>query len=87
MQHVAEIIKDELQTYKKDPFFTYASVQFQPLPRVFTDHSIAQGGNVLGLDRYHDNNIGKSHTTTMQNNFVEKDHFMTNHEHAYSLPP
>lgn len=24
----------------------------QPIPPIFTEHSIANGGNVLGLDRY-----------------------------------
>lgn len=60
LQGVADIVGKELHTYKSDPDYTYASVQFQPLPRVFTDHSLEQGGNVLGLDRYHDNNISKS---------------------------
>ena len=57
LQGVADIIGKELHKYEKDPFFTYASVQFQPLPRIITDHAIANGGNVLGLDRYHDNNV------------------------------
>ena len=60
MQRVAEIIDDELNFYKKNPFFYYASVQFQPLPRIFTDHSLERGGNVLGLDRDNDNNISRS---------------------------
>ena len=59
MQHITDILAKELNVYKKDPFYTYASVQFQPLPRILTDHSIANGGNVLGLDRYHDNNVSK----------------------------
>ena len=57
MRNVAAIIDDELNFYKKDTFFDYASVQFQPLPRVFTQHNLERGGNVLGLDRYEDNNI------------------------------
>ena len=57
MQNVAEILNDELNFYKTDPFFVYASVQFQPLPRLFTEHSLERGGNVLGLDRYQDNNV------------------------------
>ena len=57
MRNVAAIIADELDFYKKDTFFDYASVQFQPLPRVFIQHSLERGGNVLGLDRYEDNNI------------------------------
>ena len=57
MQHVVEILNDELNFYKQDPFFVYASVQFQPLPRLLTEHSLERGGNVLGLDRYEDNNV------------------------------
>ena len=57
MQNVAEILDDELNFYKKNAFFTYAAAQFQPLPRIFTQHSLERGGNVLGLDRYNDNNI------------------------------
>ena len=51
------MIDDELNFYKKNPFFYHASVQFQPLPRIFTQHSVERGGNVLGLGRYEDNNI------------------------------
>ena len=57
LQRFVEILNDELDFYKKSPFYTYASVEFQPLPRIITDHSTERGGNVLGLDRYHDNNI------------------------------
>ena len=57
MQNVAEILNDELNFYKTAPFFVYASVQFQPLPRLFTEHSLERGGNVLGLDRCNDNNV------------------------------
>ena len=57
MQNVAEIIGHELSFYKNDAFFVYAAVEFQPLPRLFTQHSLERGGNVLGLDRYEGNNI------------------------------
>ena len=57
MPNVAEILDDELNFYKKNASFTYAATQFQPLPRIFTQHSLERGGNVLGLDRYKDNNI------------------------------
>lgn len=30
---------------------------YQPLPRIFTDHSLERGGNILGLDREKGNNI------------------------------
>lgn len=57
MNNVAEIIDDELNFYKKNAFFSYAAVEFQPLPRIFTQHSLEHGGNVLGLNRYEDNNV------------------------------
>ena len=57
MRNVVEILKDEFDVAKRDPFFQYASIQFQPLPRIFTKHSLERGGNVLGLDRYEDNNV------------------------------
>lgn len=51
------ILSKELDVYKNDGFYEYASIEFQPLPRTFTDRSIERGGNVLGLDRYHDDNV------------------------------
>ena len=59
LQQVVQIVGDKLDYYKKpeNAFYSYASVEFQPLPRLFTDHSLEKGGNVLGLDRYHDDNI------------------------------
>jgi len=59
LQGVSEILAQEFSYYKNDPFYYYASVQFQPLPRIFTQHSLERGGNVLGLDRYKDNNVCK----------------------------
>ena len=38
------------------PYVT-AEAQYQPIPRVFTEHSLERGGNVLGLDRVKDNSI------------------------------
>lgn len=44
-------------TYAHPPYFL-AQALFQPLPRLFTDHSLQRGGgNILGLDREHDNSI------------------------------
>ncbi|KAI4182562.1 MAG: hypothetical protein L6R41_005912 [Letrouitia leprolyta] len=54
---VLGVLNDELNKYKNQDFFVYASVQFQPLPRVFVQHSLDRGGNVLGLDRNLDNNV------------------------------
>ncbi|KAL8863616.1 MAG: hypothetical protein Q9178_000299 [Gyalolechia marmorata] len=57
LNEVVGILKKELDYSKTDAFYAYASVQFQPLPRLFTEKSIASGGNVLGLDRYQDDNV------------------------------
>lgn len=54
---VADIIKEELDEYKKQDFFVYISFQIQPLPRVFIDRGLDRGPNVLGLDRNQDNNV------------------------------
>ncbi|KAL8993094.1 MAG: hypothetical protein Q9188_007416 [Gyalolechia gomerana] len=54
---VVDILRDELQKYKDQDFFVYASIQFQPLPRIFVEHSLERGGNVLGLERNLDNNV------------------------------
>ncbi|KAL9597907.1 MAG: hypothetical protein Q9219_004860 [cf. Caloplaca sp. 3 TL-2023] len=54
---VLAILNDELKKYKTQDFFVYASVQFQPLPRVFIERSLERGGNVLGLERNRDNNL------------------------------
>ncbi|KAL8932158.1 MAG: hypothetical protein Q9216_006943 [Gyalolechia sp. 2 TL-2023] len=54
---VVNILGDELKKYQNQDFFVYASVQFQPLPRVFVEHSLDRGGNVLGLERNLDNNV------------------------------
>ena len=57
LNEVARIMKSEIEYYKNDSFLEYASILLQPLPRVFTERSIEFGGNVLGLDRYEDDNI------------------------------
>lgn len=36
------------------------SLHLQPLPRIITEHSIAKGGNMLGLDRTRENLISES---------------------------
>ena len=57
---VTRILQRILQPYIDNPNsapYTEAQGQFQPLPRVFSDHSLERGGNVMGLDRYPDNNI------------------------------
>ncbi|KAL8665662.1 MAG: hypothetical protein Q9168_007656 [Polycauliona sp. 1 TL-2023] len=57
LNEVARIMNEEIEFYKNDGFFEYAGILLQPLPHVFTEHSIERGGNVLGLDRYQDDNI------------------------------
>ena len=60
MTEVTKILQRILQPYIDNPAsapYIEAQGQFQPLPRIFSDHSLERGGNVLGLDRYPDNNI------------------------------
>ena len=57
LEGFVKILNDKLNFYKKDPFYTSAAILLQPLPRIFTDKSLERGGNVLGLDRYKDDNI------------------------------
>lgn len=54
---VNKIIEDTLTPTYSDPHYVFALAEYQPLPRVFTDHSIQRGGNVLGLDAVKDNGI------------------------------
>ncbi|KAL8919701.1 MAG: hypothetical protein Q9208_006654 [Pyrenodesmia sp. 3 TL-2023] len=57
LTRVGEIINEEFDKYKDQDFFVYLSFQFQPLPRLFTDEGLKRGPNVLGVDRYTDNNV------------------------------
>ena len=60
LTEVNQIFRRIIQPYLEDPKsapYIQAQVQFQPIPRVFSDHSAERGGNVMGLDRYPDNNI------------------------------
>ncbi|KAI4227676.1 MAG: hypothetical protein L6R36_002228 [Xanthoria steineri] len=57
LNEMARIMSEEIEYYKNDPFLEYGSILLQPLPRLFTDRSVERGGNVLGLDRYEDDNI------------------------------
>lgn len=57
LNEVARILSEEIEYYKNDTFLEYGSILLQPLPRLFTDRSVERGGNVLGLDRYEDDNI------------------------------
>lgn len=57
LNEVTRILNSEIEYYRNDTFLQYASILLQPLPRLFTDRSIERGGNVLGLDRYEDDNI------------------------------
>ena len=52
-----EVLKRELDIYRAETFYQYASINFQPLPRIYTDRGLERGGNVFGLDRYEDNNV------------------------------
>lgn len=37
----------------------------QPIPKIFSQHSVERGGNVLGLDRFKDNLICTSNLTNL----------------------
>ena len=57
---VDSIIQDALRDYiegKQKAPYVIAQAQYQPIPRIITNHSIQRGGNVLGLDRVLDNSI------------------------------
>ncbi|RYP74946.1 hypothetical protein DL771_002730 [Monosporascus sp. 5C6A] len=47
-----DMLVEELKSYVPDDSFTTRCI-FQPLPLVFTRHSAAASGNVLGLERNH----------------------------------
>ena len=64
MTEVVNIVQQGLQPLKAHPDFIYWSYQFQPLPRIITDHSVAKGGNVLGLQRYPGNLICRPSNTS-----------------------
>ncbi len=54
---VVQILTEAINVTNRDQPFVFASWQFQPLPRLFTDHSIYRGGNILGLDDTQDNQV------------------------------
>ena len=54
------IIQDALRDYidgKQKAPYVVAQAQYQPIPRIITEHSLAHGGNVLGLDRVQDDSL------------------------------
>ena len=57
LTEVDAVIYRVLQRSQSNPPYTVAETQYQPIPRIFTDHSIQRGGNMLGLDRVKDNSI------------------------------
>ena len=57
LKAVDKIIEETLTRTYTDPPYIFALVEYQPIPRVFTDHSIQRGGNVMGLDAAKDNGI------------------------------
>ena len=57
LTNVNAAIEKVLQPYYAAPPYLAAQTQFQPIPRIFTNHSLSRGGNVLGLDRVQDNSI------------------------------
>ena len=57
LTQVNQIIADTFEPTYSDPQYQFVLAEYQPLPRVFTDHSIQRGGNVMGLDKVQDNGI------------------------------
>ncbi|KAL9576771.1 MAG: hypothetical protein Q9212_006831, partial [Teloschistes hypoglaucus] len=57
LTEVNTIIARVLASVAADPPYEFATMEFQPLPRIYTTHSLAKGGNVMGLDRFASNNI------------------------------
>ena len=51
------VIQDVHQTTKRDPPYTFLLAEYHPIPYITTQHSISNGGNVLGLDEVKDNVI------------------------------
>ncbi|KAL8820863.1 MAG: hypothetical protein Q9191_007428, partial [Dirinaria sp. TL-2023a] len=57
LTQVDSIIYNTIKSTFQDPPYLAAQTQYQPIPRIFTNHSLERGGNVLGLDRLKDNSI------------------------------
>ena len=60
LAHVDGIAQEVLRPYMENPKkapYVLGQVLYEVLPRVYTDHSIQRGGNVLGLDRVKNDSI------------------------------
>ncbi|KAF6222410.1 hypothetical protein HO133_001496 [Letharia lupina] len=57
LTYVNEVIRDVYEPIYKDPPYTFLLAEYQPIPYIATQHSINNGGNVLGLDRVKGNVI------------------------------
>ncbi|KAL8664831.1 MAG: hypothetical protein Q9202_002693 [Teloschistes flavicans] len=56
MTEINTIIQRVLASVSRPtPPYDFATVEFQPIPRLYSTRSLARGGNVLGLDRIADN--------------------------------
>lgn len=56
-----EVMNCAVEQAKKRAVGTYHIVSlFQPIPTVFSKHSVERGGNILGLDRATENLIRES---------------------------
>jgi hypothetical protein len=63
-QAAADISNAHLAPLANTPGLTW-SLLFQPIPRLVTDNSIANGGNIMGLNRTSGNLIRKSFSITI----------------------
>ncbi|KAI9829123.1 MAG: hypothetical protein M1832_000146 [Thelocarpon impressellum] len=57
LKGVNKIVQDALAEARRDPKFISWAYGYQPLPRVFTERSLENGGNILGLEDEKDDNV------------------------------
>ena len=57
LTQVNKVIQDVYQTTYRDPPYTFLLAEYQSIPYITTQHSINNGGNVLGFDKVKDNVI------------------------------
>jgi hypothetical protein len=66
MEHAIKMHNDYLATLKEADIEGDFTIQdmFQPIPTFFAENGIEKGGNMLGLDRFEDNLIRNSSSTS-----------------------
>lgn len=62
VQKAMDIMNNKIALAKKSALGDYTIVYlYQPIPTIFSKHSVERGGNILGLDRNKDNLICEPH--------------------------